>query len=189
MEAVVEPAVAQRTYTAAEYLELEAQAQTRHEFVDGYLIDTAGESKTANEIAGNLYLALRQALKGQPFKVYNHEVKLKINEQRRYRYPDVMVIAATDRAESHMVSEAILVAEITSESTIETDTHSKLLEYSLLPSVQTYLIVDQNEPLVEAYTRRGDAWEYRPFRALTDTIDVPALNVILSLTDLYEGVF
>ncbi len=185
METVVE----QRTYTVEEYLAFEETAELRHEFVDGHLVDMAGESKIANEIAGNLYLLLRAALKGQAFKVYNHEVKLKINEKRRYRYPDLMVVPSTDCRETHMVSEAVLVAEITSESTIETDTHSKLLEYSSLPSVQCYLIIAQTEPLVEAYIRRGDTWEYKPFRAVTDSVTIPALSLTLALTDLYEGIF
>ena len=73
--------------------------------------------------------------------------------------------------------------------TIETDTHSKLLEYSSLPSVQCYLIIAQTEPLVEAYIRRGDTWEYKPFRAVTDSVTIPALSLTLALTDLYEGIF
>ena len=185
----METAIEQRVYTVEDYLALEETAELRHEFVDGYLVDMAGESKTANEIAGNLYVLLRVALKGQAYKVFNHEVKLKIDEKRRYRYPDVMVTSVADRTDTHMVSEAVLVAEITSESTINTDTHAKLREYSSLPSVMCYLIVAQTEPLVEAYIRRGDVWEYKAYTALTDAIAIPTPALTLSLTDLYEGIF
>ena len=185
----METAVEQQTYTVEEYLASEETAEIRHEFVDGHLIDMAGESIVANMIALNLAVFLKATLRGQPYITLTHEVKLKIDEKRRYRYPDLMVVSATDRRETHMVSEAVLVAEITSESTIETDTHSKLLEYSSLPSVQCYLIVDQTEPLVEAYIRRGDTWEYRPYRVITDSFAIPALSLTLSLTDLYEGIF
>ena len=37
--------------------------------------------------------------------------------------------------------------------------------------------------------RRGDAWEYKPFRAVTDSFTMPALSLTLALTDLYEGIF
>ena len=185
----METAVDQRTYTAEEYLTFEEKAELRHEFVDGYLIEMAGESIIANMIALNLATFFKFSLKGQPYLTLSHEVKLKINEERRYRYPDVMVVPAADRRETHMVSEAILVAEVTSESTIETDTHAKLLEYSSLPSVQCYLIIDQTEPLVQAYIRRGDVWEFTAFRALTDSITIPALGLTLTLTDLYDGIF
>lgn len=185
METVVE----QHTYTVEEYLALEEKAELRHEFVDGHLMDMVGESIVANMIALNLAVFFKAALRGQPYITLTHEVKLKVNEKRRYRYPDLMVVSATARQETHMVSEAVLVAEITSESTIETDTHSKLLEYSSLPSVQCYLIIAQTEPLVEAYIRRGDAWEYKPFRVITDSVTIPALSLTLALTDLYEGIF
>ncbi|MBO0937349.1 Uma2 family endonuclease [Fibrella sp. HMF5335] len=185
----METAVEQRVYTVEEYLTFEETAELRHEFVDGHLVDMAGESIVANMIALNLAVFFKATLRGQPYITLTHEVKLKVNEKRRYRYPDLMVVPATARRETHMVTEAVLVAEITSESTIETDTHSKLLEYSSLPSVQCYLIIAQTEPLVEAYIRRGDAWEYKPFRAVTDSVTIPALNLTLALTDLYEGIF
>ncbi len=186
----METAVKQRVYTVEEYLTFEEKAELRHEFVDGHLIEMAGESIIANMIALNLATFFKFSLKGQPYLTLNHEVKLKINEERRYRYPDVMVVPATDALrETHMVSEAVLVAEVTSESTIETDTHAKLLEYSSLPSVQCYLIIAQTEPLVQAYIRRGDVWEFTAFRALTDSIIIPALGLTLALTDLYDGIF
>jgi Uma2 family endonuclease len=50
-----------RLYTVDEYLKLELTSEDKHEFVDGTLIETPGESKKANEIAGNSHIALRRA--------------------------------------------------------------------------------------------------------------------------------
>lgn len=178
----------QRTYTVDEYLDLEKRSEVKHEYVDGTLIEMPAESKIANEIAGNLYVALRVAVKGQGFKVYNHDVKLRTDPNRKYRYPDVMVVPVSDQEDTHMVYQAVLTAEVTSENSIETDSHTKLLEYSALPSVQCYLIVAQTEPLVEVYQRTGSKWEYAYYTQLSDAFDIMSLGITLTLTDIYQGV-
>ena len=182
-------AVAEKLFTVEEYLALELGSELRHEFVDGLLIDMAGESKIANIIAGNLFVSLKLALKGKPFQVFNHDVKVNTVPHRRYRYPDVMVASTNDAINTHIVFEPILLAEITSESTIETDYHAKLHEYSSLLSVEYYLIVSQKEPVVELYRRNGEVWEFTFFDELSDTIELPKLALQLSLSDLYEGIF
>lgn len=182
-------AVAEKPFTVEEYLALELGSELRHEFVDGLLIDLAGESKIANIMAGNLFVSLKLALKGKPFQVFNHNVKVNTVPHYQYRYPDVMVASTNDAINTHVVFEPILLAEITSESTIETDYHAKLHEYSSLLSVEYYLIVSQKEPVVELYRRNGEVWEFTFFDKLSDTIELPKLALQLSLSDLYEGIF
>lgn len=182
-------AVAEKLFTVEEYMALELGSELRHEFVDGLLIDMAGESKIANKIALNLAIALKIGLRGKPFDVFNHDVKVNTVPHRRYRYPDVMVASTADAINTHIVFEPILLAEITSESTIETDYHAKLHEYSSLLSVEYYLIVSQKEPVVELYRRNGAVWEFTFFDDLSDTIELPKLALQLSLSDLYKGVF
>ncbi|MBC8155735.1 MAG: Uma2 family endonuclease [Bacteroidetes bacterium] len=178
----------QHLYTVDEYLELEAQSEVKHEYVDGILIEMPGESKKANKIAFKLAKALDSALAGQPYDVFNHDVKLRTDPDRKYRYPDVMVVPISDQEDSHMVYQAVLTAEITSENSLETDTHTKLLEYSALPSVQCYLIVAQTEPLIEVYQRTGTKWEYAYYTQLSDSFDIMSLGITLALNEVYEGV-
>ncbi len=179
----------QRLYTVAEYLELELVSEEKHEFVDGTLIEMPGESKKANEIAGNIYVALRLGLKKKPYKVYNHEVKLRTVPGRKYRYPDLMVAPADDTGGTHVANEAILTVEVTSENSSGVDHDEKMHEYIGLPSVQTYLIVSQAEPLVDLYVRAGSKWEYEFYTNLADSVTIPALGITLLLADIYEGVF
>ncbi|GAB3643445.1 Uma2 family endonuclease [Spirosoma arcticum] len=178
-----------RIYTVDEYLELEKNSGVKHEFIDGYLIEIAGESLVANEIAGNLLAMLKSLLRGQPYKVYIQDVKLLTKAAEKYRYPDVMVRSSTGMADSHMVYQAVLTAEVTSENSLKTDTHDKLIEYSSMPSMQCYLIISQAEPLVEVYQRTGSKWEYTFYTSLTDSFEVVALGITLQLSDVYEGVF
>ena len=100
-----------------------------------------------------------------------------------------MVASTNDATNMHIVFEPILLAEITSESTIETDYHAKLHEYSSLLSVEYYLILSQKEPVVELYRRNGEVWEFTFFDKLSDNIELPKLAIQLSFSDLYEGIF
>lgn len=187
----IAPPITPRHYTEAEYLALEATAETKHELVRGNLIDMAGESLIANEIALNLALFLKTQLRGQPFRVFNHDVKLRITEDRDYRYPDVMVMPKGGQLGTHLVGSALLTAEITSDNSYKTDTVDKLHEYTALESLQCYLVVSQNEPLVYMYERTTDPkkWFFTHYTNLADTFTISTLNLTLSLSDIYEGVF
>ena len=107
--------IATRTYTVDEYLELELASEEKHEFVDGILIEMPGESKKANKIAGSIYTTLRAGVKGKPFEVFNHDVKLRTVPGRKYRYPDIMVAPTDDDQDTHVVHNAVLTVEVTSE--------------------------------------------------------------------------
>lgn len=178
-------------YTEAEYLAMEATAETKHELVNGNLIDMAGESVVANDIANNLIFYLRLALRGQPFRVNQHDLKLRTASTSGYRYPDVLVRPIGGHVDTHIVHQAILTAEITSDNSHTTDTVDKLREYTALESLQCYLIISQTEPLVEIYERTADAekWLYSYYNNLTNTFTITSLNITLSLSDIYEGVF
>lgn len=179
----------QRIYTVDEYLDLERTAEVKHEFVDGLLIEMPGESKRANEIAGNLYVALRTGVKGKAFKVYNHDVKLRTVPGRKYRYPDIMVVPTDDTDDTHVVSRAVVTVEVTSVNSSGVDHDEKFHEYIGMPSVACYLIVSQAEPLVEVYQRTGSKWEYAFYTEQTDSFDVTALGITLRVANVYEGGF
>lgn len=177
------------SYSIDEYLDLEQRSEVRHEFVDGYLIEMAGESKVANEICGNLEFTLRLQLPKGQYKVYNHDVKLQTAVNKRIRYPDLMIVPSSDNRDTHIVYEAILTAEVTSENSSGVDHDDKFHEYIALPSVQCYLIIAQTEPLLEVYQRSGSKWEYAYYTDLHESFTIHSLGVTLTLKDVYEGVF
>ena len=60
---LTETIVADKKYSVEEYFELEKTSEIRHEFINGDIIAMLGESKKANEIAGNIYVSLRNSFK------------------------------------------------------------------------------------------------------------------------------
>jgi Uma2 family endonuclease len=180
--------VAEKIYTVEEYFELERNSEVKHEFVEGQLIEMPGEKRIANRVAGSIYALLLQLLNHKVFEIYIQDVKLSTVKNKRYRYPDVMVVPVVDDEDDDMVHQAVLIAEVLSPSTEKTDRNEKLKEYSKIPSVQYYLLVSQEETVIELYKRNGNIFEYSFYTEKTDIIDLPFFDIKLTLEDIYKNI-
>ena len=181
-------AIEEKIYTVEEYLELEKTSEIRHEYVYGKRIPMSGESKIANDIAVNCVTFMRQILNLSQFKVYTQAVKVQVDKKGLYRYPDVMVGLKSDNAHTHLVTQPILLVEITSDNSVDRDRVTKLREYVRIPLLQHYLIIDQFEPLVESYRHEGDSWTFELFENIDTEIEIKAFDLRLPLATIYEGI-
>ena len=92
-------AARQPVMTGDEYLVWEAGQTDRHELVDGEVYAMAGAEAGHVTTAGNLYMALRQHLRGTPCMTFISDMKLHVAARDSYFYPDVFVTCAeADRA-------------------------------------------------------------------------------------------
>jgi len=66
------------------YLEREAAASARHEYADGVAYAMAGAGERHNRIAGNLFAALRTAVRSTGCGVYISAMKLRVGGGRAY---------------------------------------------------------------------------------------------------------
>lgn len=147
----------------AEYLELERQAETKHEYVNGEVYAMAGGSPEHSRLAMRFAAQLMRALDDGPCEVFNSDLRIRNLETGRSTYPDVTVVC--DRLESapddaQAVTNPALIVEVLSESTESQDRGDKWRHYQRIASLQTYVLVSQHEPLVEVFRRTGDAWRY-----------------------------
>ncbi|MBB3836205.1 hypothetical protein FHS57_000187 [Runella defluvii] len=78
--------------------------------------------------------------------------------------------------------------EVLSESSINTDRVTKLAEYTQLPTLEYYLIIEQEECLVEVFNREGKRWYVEFYSDINERIDLPALNIQLPLSVIYKKV-
>jgi Uma2 family endonuclease len=177
-----------KLYTIEEYFKLEKTSKIKHEFVNGKLIAMPGEAREANEIATNLVVLMKPSLRKKGFKIYDHDVRTIVKENGIYRYPDVVVTHVTDDSDKYHIKQPILLVEVASEDSANTDRVTKLAEYSKIESVQYYLIIDQNQMLIELYSRNGNRWFYDQFTLPTDIIELPIIEQNLLLADIYEDV-
>ncbi len=179
--------VLEKKYTVGEYLELEKTSEIKHEYYHGNLIPMAGKKKKANRIANNINLQLSPALLKKGFDVFLHDVKAAVKPGYIYRYPDYMVALPEDKDE-YIVFEPILAVEVASEDSASRDRGKKLDEYTHLPSMQYYLIIYQEEMLVEFYARDGKKWTLSVFSQAADKIEFPKFDLQINLETIYTGV-
>lgn len=168
-----------------EYLELEEKSSVRHEYVDGIVYEMPGESKEHNEVAGNIYTALRPVARSRGCWVAFEGVKLWIPQLHRYYYPDVMVLCDPAETQSHIFQRPCFIVEVTSPTTEATDRREKLQAYRSIESLSTYLIVDPEARCVDVFHRASAGWQ--TLRLETGSVDVPCLGFSLPLEAIFEG--
>jgi Uma2 family endonuclease len=175
-------------YTVAEYFELEKNSEMRHEFYYGKLIEMPGESKQANLIANNILVEWQKPLKQKGYRTYLRDVKTQVKVKDIYRYPDLVVAPKTDDSDDYVIKKPEFIAEVASENSMQRDSVVKLREYSNLPSLQYYLIISQDEMLVQFYSRTDKNWSFEIFDSPNETINCPTFNLKITLAEIYDDV-
>ncbi len=173
---------ARKTISEAEYLALEERSEERHEFFDGQVFAMAGASQRHNQIAGNIYIALR-SIRTANCRVLIADVKFK--RSSRTLYPDVMV-SCTPATDSHVETQPCLVIEVLSPTTEAFDRGEKMHTYLATPELEAYLMVSQSERRVDVLRRAGAFWH---FTSITDgSIELPCPPGVLSLDEIYADI-
>jgi len=181
-----------KTISAAEYLARERQADFKSEFFQGETFAMAGGSPTHSLIAANCVGKLWQLLEGKPCKVFNSDLRVKVEASGLYTYPDASIVCGELQFDDHgrdtVVNPAVII-EVLSDSTEQYDRGRKLTHYRTMNTVEVILLVSQTLPLVECYTRRpAEGWLLQDFRALDAAVPLLNLGVLLPMSEIYRGV-
>ncbi len=176
--------------TPEEYLAVERKAEFKSEYIDGVIYALAGGSQRHSLLAVNISTSLSVQLRGRSCRVYNSDLKVTTPNLQRYFYPDISVVcgetAVVDDRED-VVLNPILIVEVSSESTAAFDRGKKFLSYQQIDSLQEYVLVSQDEILIEGYARQGnDAWLYTKVSGLEGTLTLPSIQCELELKDVYD---
>jgi Uma2 family endonuclease len=173
-----------------EYLALERKAEFKSEYMDGVVYAFAGASPRHNLIVANIIATLGTQLKGHPGKVYSSSLKVRAPNSKRFFYPDVSVVLGNDEVADDardVLLNPTLIVEVSSESTAAFDRGKKFLSYQQIDSLQEYLLVSQDEILVESFARQGnDTWLYTKVAGLEGVLTLTSVNCELALKDVYD---
>ncbi|MEM7735428.1 MAG: Uma2 family endonuclease [Deinococcota bacterium] len=172
--------------TAPEYLEFEANAEIKHEFVNGFVFAMTGGTEAHNLIIGAIYTRARLAAAGKPCRAYMEGVKLSV-PSGNYYYPDVFVSCNEDEFGKDIKTTACFVVEVLSNRTGDIDRGEKLHNYHRLEGLKAYVLVSQKSQLVEIYRALEDGtWRYETVEE--GSFKLPCLDLELSLAEVYEDV-
>ena len=147
----------------ADYLTLERESMTKHEYADGQVYAMAGGSPEHAWLAMRLGAQLLATLGDRPCEVFNSDLRIRVVETGRSTYPDVTMICGEVRRapdDEHAATNPTLIAEVLSESTETQDRGEKWRHYQRLPSLRAYVLIAQAEARVEVFRRVADLWQY-----------------------------
>jgi Uma2 family endonuclease len=175
-----------KTQTSFEdFLKFEAQSPDKHEFVDGNLFVMAGGTRKHNELAGELYLALKAPARAAGYRTYFADVLIRTPNNVGY-YPDLQVVATDSRDSQKVVHSPIIIIEVLSESTEMFDRGEKWQNYQTIESLEQYVLLSQTQAQAEVYSRaENNTWRYQllPQEAM---LEFPSLGFSLRLEQLYQ---
>ena len=102
------------------------------------------------------------------------------------RYPDGMVVCSPVARNAKVVGDPVVIFEVLSPSTTRNDRIVKAREYQATPSVQRYVMLEQDSIDATVHVRSQDGWSVLVLKQ-DDVLSMPEIGVTLPLAELYEG--
>ena len=176
-------------FSVEDFLRHEADGPVRHEYIGGRVHAMAGTSEAHNLISVNLVSAFHAQLRGGPCKAYmaDFKVRLEINREDIFYYPDVMVACQRVGVEQYYLRYPTLLVEVLSPSTENIDRREKLLNYPQISTVEEYVLIAQDTREVTIH-RRAEDWAPCLHTAQDSLAEFRSITFSLPLARIYEGV-
>ena len=175
-----------------EYLAFEAQADVRHEYVNGLVIAMAGASRRHNLLTVALTRLLSTHLRGTPCQTYASDMKVNASHKgnKVFYYPDVMV--ACNKLDSsndqYVEDKPQIIVEVLSPSTESRDRLEKLAAYTSIHGLKEYVLVHQDKISIDVYQNTGAGWEVARYRHDQDEVSLDSIGFKVSVKEIYEDV-
>jgi Uma2 family endonuclease len=167
------------------FLAWEERQELRYEF-DGFEpVAMTGGTSEHSAIQRNLITALTVRLRGKPCQPHGSELKIAVAGS--IRYPDAFVVCSPVPRGTTVISDPVVIFEVLSPSTSTTDRIVKNQEYRDTPSIQRYIMLEQDRQAATVFARAGDDWVGHVVSGEVVLV-MPEIGVELPLAELYEGV-
>ena len=171
--------------SVAEFLAWEARQELKYEF-DGFVpVAMAGGTLNHARIQAALARSLGNRLNGGPCEFLGSDMKVVMAET--VRYPDGQVVCTQRPGRDTATSDPVVLFEVLSDSSHGTDRLDKVREYREIPTVQRYVILEQDRIAATVHVRAGEGWVAHVLFA-RDTLDLPEIGAAVPLAELYARV-
>lgn len=167
-----------------DYLRDELSRDVKHELIDGCIYAMAGASANHERIAGNIYRKFGNHLDDSPCEPFGSDMKVKAGSN--FFYPDVIVDCHFDETQPYYTETPVIIVEVLSRATRRTDETIKLLSYTNIPTLQEYVMIEQDFVDIQVL-RRKEGWISRHY-FLGDEVTFEAIDLTLPVEEIYARV-
>ncbi|MEH1904303.1 MAG: Uma2 family endonuclease [Nostoc sp.] len=174
--------------SAEEYLLWESTQEERYEYWDGEVVMMSGATRNHNRISANFFKLLDDALAERSCEVYIVDVKVQVEPEQKYFYPDVVVTCDERDDDPQLIQYPCLIIEVLSPSTEAADRGKKFAKYRQSPTLQEYVLVQVAQPSVEVFRRNEQGkWVLSEYN-LDERLRLESVDVEIAIAHLYRQV-
>lgn len=179
-----------RVLTVDEYFAFDEASEICNEYIDGEIYPMSGGTRSHSLLIASMISILFELLADKACEVYPGLMRVRIDPSK-YVYPDLSVVCGQPRFEDAnevtLLNPAVEV-EVTSPASMTRDHVCKVELYGSLPSIEGYLILDQERVFAEWCTRAEGGWHLRQFSDQADVIHMDPLGIDLALAQAYRKI-
>lgn len=178
-------------HTYADYCAVESMnPSTKHEFLDGEIYAMSGGTLDHAGLAAEVLRALGNQLESGACRPCTSDLRIYVEAVGMATFPDGSVIGGAVEQHPPSPKDTALnprvLLEVTSDSSEEYDTTTKLEAYRTIPSLRDYVIVSHRERRITVH-HRGDDGTWTSRVAITGgRIEVASLAASLVVDEIYR---
>jgi Uma2 family endonuclease len=170
---------------------MENASLEKHEYYKGEVFAMSGAKVPHVMIAGNLFAALKQKLKGGSCQPFGSDMRIHVEANTLFTYPDISIICGdivTLNNDNYNVLNPAIIIEVLSQSTKNYDRGEKFKLYRDIPTLKKYVLVDSESTHIEIFCLNASKhWELEEYNKDAETVQLKTINIFLPLTEVYEG--
>ncbi len=182
---------ARHRYTYAQYcvVEIDNRSQ-KHEFLDGEIYAMAGGTADHSRLAAEVLRVLGNALAEGLCQTHTSDLRLYVEAVGMATFPDGSVICGALEHHAPSPRDTALnprvLLEVTSDSSEEHDTTTKLEAYRTIPSLRDYIIVSHRERRITVHHRADDGAWIRRVAITGGKVEVTSVGATLVVDEIYR---
>jgi Uma2 family endonuclease len=183
------PARGVHRYTYADYVAVELDSPTKHEFLNGEIYAMAGGSEEHSALALEVLGVFREATRSGHCRVHTSDLRIYVEAAGLATFPDGSVIcgplAQHQPSPKATALNPTVLLEVTSDSSEEYDTGDKAEHYRTIPSLRDYVVVSHRERRITVHSRAEHGEWVTRVAIVGGSVAVPSLKAELSVDEVY----
>jgi Uma2 family endonuclease len=177
--------------TPEEYLEFDRASDVNNEYVSGEIAPMTGGTPWHGLLTANVAHLLNKSLFGGPCLVFSSSLRVCVDRQTLYSYPDVTVVCGALEyvdGKKDTVTNPRIVVEVLSPSTRNYDLGDKARAYWRIPSLSDLFFIEQDRIGVEHWRKLPNShWELETVAERQATIQIESAGCELAVAEIYSG--